>query len=472
MQEKTFLEEQNELFEKFIFDDIYSTFKLNMQAPAIELYITTDCNKDCEYCYLQKNKDSLYPIEYRNKEKILKNLEIFLNFLISKEIKLTEIQLYSGEIWGTDFGFQIFDTLLKSRVELITPHIIIPSNCSFVNNNDILLKMYEYILLFNSKKVDLFFSISYDGLITENENRPFKDSNLALNQEDFSNKLFKFAQSTNVGFHPMISAFTIEKQIDNFDWWAKKCEEIGWSPIEKVMMLEVRNDDWTKEKIIEYLKWLNYITQYTFRTHAKNDLFDMLKIIVNKKEIRYASRNYLPFVLRNGANRISCNLTNHHSVRLGDLAIVPCHRLAYDKLLYGKYRVENDKITGIDSINPTFAFQNYLLNNYGSLKCDSCPINVICTGQCRGAAFEISKEPFYPIESVCDLERAKFTYCLLYLEELVQKTKFYEFNARTKEERQLIERVNYNLDILNKIRLREEYQEWMELIPIILKSNP
>ena len=58
----------------------------------------------------------------------------------------------------------------------------------------------------------------------------------------------------------MISASTIEKQIDNFDWWTKKCEEIGWDPIEKVMMLEVRNDDWTKEKIIEYLKWLNYIT--------------------------------------------------------------------------------------------------------------------------------------------------------------------------------------------------------------------
>jgi len=39
-------------------------------------------------------------------------------------------------------------------------------------------------------------------------------------------------------------------------------------------------------------------------------------------------------------------------VRLGDLAICPCHRQAYDEYLYGHFVVENNRITGIKANNP------------------------------------------------------------------------------------------------------------------------
>ena len=54
--------------------------------------------------------------------------------------------------------------------------------------------------------------------------------------------------------------------------------------------------------------------------------------------------------------KISCNLVHHLTVRLGDLAIIPCHRLSYDKLIYGKYKVSDNKIVGIEALNINFCF--------------------------------------------------------------------------------------------------------------------
>jgi len=38
-------------------------------------------------------------------------------------------------------------------------------------------------------------------------------------------------------------------------------------------------------------------------------------------------------------------------VRLGDLAICPCHRTSYDKYLLGKFEVKDNQIIGIKANN-------------------------------------------------------------------------------------------------------------------------
>jgi hypothetical protein len=60
----------------------------------------------------------------------------------------------------------------------------------------------------------------------------------------------------------MISAHGIEHWCENFDWWVNTLKEEEFDLMNSVMFLEVRNDDWTEEAIIHYLKYLNHSANY------------------------------------------------------------------------------------------------------------------------------------------------------------------------------------------------------------------
>lgn len=77
----TYLEQNNQLFEGVINqffklwkhsyeeqDKILSGQGLSIRDSSLELFITPQCNQSCEYCYLAKNKDLLYPEEIRDEE--------------------------------------------------------------------------------------------------------------------------------------------------------------------------------------------------------------------------------------------------------------------------------------------------------------------------------------------------------------------------------------------------------------------
>lgn len=462
MKEAEFNTEKDNLLQSFIFDDFYKSFSKDSKiVPRLELDITPDCNKKCEYCYLQKYKDQLYPKDIRDRDNILKNLQILLDHLNNYKLKIRQIQLFSGEIWGSDFSFKVLDMLLKNNIQNITKSIIIPSNCSFVNNKDSLDKINQYVIKFLLKGVRLAFSVSYDGLIVEQQNRPFNSDKEEFYGENYSNKLFEFVDTMNIGFHPMIAACSIEKQIENFDWWAEQCNKYNWNVLDKVMMLEVRNNDWTEEKIVSYIKWLKHVTDYAYNTVAMSNDMEMIKILFGSNE--KVSTHYQPFTLPSHKGKISCNLVHHLTIRLGDLAIIPCHRLSYDKLIYGKYKVLDNKIVGIEALNINFCFQNYLLHNSGYLKCDTCEINKVCSGQCHGACFENSQEAFYPIECVCLLEKVKVLFNLMYLEKIVRDSNIFE-NNNLHDMKNIKKAVEENLSILSKLRTLKEYEKWIILI--------
>ena len=82
IEKTTFQQEQNELLEYLVNNLIYPRFNIyedgHSQSILLELFITSDCNKNCEYCYLQKNKDLLYPKEYNDFTIIKNNCKILL----------------------------------------------------------------------------------------------------------------------------------------------------------------------------------------------------------------------------------------------------------------------------------------------------------------------------------------------------------------------------------------------------------
>ena len=123
--------------------------------------------------------------------------------------------------------------------------------------------------------------------------------------------------------------------------------------------------------------------------------------------------------------------------------------------MYGKYRVENDKIAGIDANNVQFYINNMITGSAGLFMCDACPINGYCLKGCRGAQYEIFKDVATPIPSVCNLMKAKVIYCFLNIIYLIEKHDVKDLEPYAK---------NFAV-ILNELKNEDEefYNKWKNI---------
>ena len=167
-QNKTFQNEQNELFYSLIKNNFYERWNGNIpyncddiyDTPTLELQITPTCNKSCRYCYLVKYGDDLYPKEFRNQEQILNNISILLDYYIEQNFIFPRVDLFSGEIWHTDFGIKILITVLaKLQVGLKIKTLIIPSNFTFINYPDKVKQIRTLINQFEQSGCHLVYII-------------------------------------------------------------------------------------------------------------------------------------------------------------------------------------------------------------------------------------------------------------------------------------------------------------------------
>ena len=90
---------------------------------------------------------------------------------------------------------------------------------------------------------------------------------------------------------------------------------------------------------------------------------------------------YSPVVSSTGRG-ISCSEQTDFGVRLGDLAIVPCHRASYEGFNGGHFTVEEKEITGITSENPETYIMYKTFDIHNSPSCQNCVIGNICTQYC------------------------------------------------------------------------------------------
>jgi len=111
----------------------YNNERAIKNDTQLELFITADCNQNCEYCYL-KRYDKLYPKEFRNSQIILKNLQILYDYILENQFQIPVIDFFSGEIWHSQFGHDILDiTLEYIKKGMSIGYIMITSNCFFIN---------------------------------------------------------------------------------------------------------------------------------------------------------------------------------------------------------------------------------------------------------------------------------------------------------------------------------------------------
>ena len=383
---------------------------------GLELFITSTCNQHCEYCYLVKHGNELYPQECNNPETILHNLNILFDWFIENDMYIPRIDLFTGEIWHAQFGLDVLDLIYKKILEgFKTEFIMIPSNCSFLKDPVQTGRIEQRLHKFANKNIRIAFSISIDGKIIEEQARPHNDA--SVNNDAFYERMFLFAKHHEFYFHPMVAAIDVDRWIENHKWWVEECEKYDIDPDQCIMMLEVRNNNWTEESIKHYNEFMDYLLERYLSKYSTEGLAYSLIMDPNYRA-RDTLTGYIPYFPGMADSFPGCSVSLELTVRLGDLAICPCHRTAYKKYLYGHFKVENDKITDIVSNNVYMAERIlFMNNNLCSLKCDTCPFNPVCIKGCFGSQLETNDDPFVPIESVCNFYYHKISHIFHKLKE-------------------------------------------------------
>lgn len=443
--------EDNQLIYTFFNNLFFLKWVPGNEAGAIELNITSDCNYKCEYCYLYKNGDKLYPKEFRSPKLIKDNLKILIDWIIENNYYITRLDIFSGEFFSGQLGLDILNIIYETNLKKkYCSYIVIPSNCSFIKNKEYTKKVEEVFKKLKDIGIDVCISCSIDGRPIDELSRASK---IDIKREDeYYNDLFTFGKKYKFGYHPMIGRTFLNHYKENYDWWIEQIQKYydksDWKN-QKPMMLEIRNDDWDEEILKKYSDFLRYC--------AKKDLAELHND--NKEEMAhklfYTSKNKIPSINDNlklpfVEPRMTCAIQFYPCVRLGDLAFNPCHRTSYPGLNYGKFIVKNNKIVGMESWNIPLAVKIYSLNPIVSHpKCSVCKIKNICLKGCLGSQLESTGELFSPIDSVCNLFYTKMdTLYDIYNElgfiDIVMNDKDLSYDEK--------QNISYRLDIMRSIK--------------------
>ena len=383
--------------------------KLKTQEMALELFIDSDCNLKCSYCYIMKHKMELSP-DTSDKNKIIKNIDDIMNFVKARVDGKFPLDIFSGEFFALPYWNRVFDVIFEHADSI--SHIVIPTNMTFIANDSTSSLVQSYIDKFRSVGVDIYLSASTEGYVLEDTTRKLINKGEIIRDMSYFDKLFAFCEKNSIGFHPMVSSFNIEKWIENYDWFMtmyKKYNYFGADHdfLSGPMMLEVRDDDWTNEKIEYYLKFLDHIiNKRSSMIKTKNDLEIFIKSLFFKPLHFYDNISLMR--IGDDAKGISCAIQTNLAVRCIDKAIIPCHRTSYEQFVAGHINDDGDIVAR--NVSPFISILSAKGSNLPV--CNSCSIKDYCIKGCLGSQYEYSKELFVPNVTVCNLLKAKTVFLL------------------------------------------------------------
>ena len=213
--EQLFFEQNNEAFNCFLDNYFYKNFVKKDNYKGFELIFSPNCDLACKYCYLNKYYDELYT--NFDEEVVMKNLKIFLDWYAKNEF-VCSIDIFSGELFATDFGVEVLEVIVDffADKEKKPKEIIIPSNYTFICDDNKTARIERALDRAKSNKLKIFFSASIDGKYME-QNRPSKKD--IVRDDEYYDKVFAFSKKHDFLFHPMIYAEGIENWKKNFDWF-------------------------------------------------------------------------------------------------------------------------------------------------------------------------------------------------------------------------------------------------------------
>ncbi len=430
-QSNKFIQQQKELFQYYIDNNLLKGYRTiggyNIMKNGIEYILQTKCDQRCEYCYIAQRGDELYP-EHASEKTILTNLNLFLDYIYKQNHSYTYFfELFGGDLFSTNLFFKVLNLLdkyfkeIKQSAEEVFFNetiLIVPNNMKWVvRQPELVEQVLEKIEYFhNEYNVTISFSWSTDGLYCTNTREKEE-----LTQEYFD-KIFNFIIQTQGGYHPMVSASNIENWIQNYDWWIEMLKQDPKQEYEP-MMLEVRNDDWTPEKIQKYLDFLKHIFDKRLEMCGGNidNLAYSMFIGDGKKENTLpAATNYDIIDIREVSSlagkseKTSCSLQSTVMFNCNNLSISLCHRTSYILFTPCFFIADEDNEHIVDFIPHNL--DAYIgirdLKDSNQPQCVDCLFNTVCIKGCFGSQFENAGDILMHCQTVCDLFKAKFAFLI------------------------------------------------------------
>lgn len=440
--------------------------EMHEHIMGVELIVRPECNQKCEYCYIARYGKELYPLEERvDNATILKNLDMLLTYFYrTNHAYINHFELFAGDLFYDNLYFDIMEVFLKHLKPLYEDYklvfekygglILMPSNFSFITDDEKVQKIKNYQAEFEKLNWELGFSISTDGKYMT-KTREGKDL-----PDEYFDKLFQWTlDNPKNGFHAIISASNVKNMIPSYDWWkemyakyytdfaAREHYTLDFLPY----WLEARNDDWTDEAIEDYLKFIDYAFKDRFAMHD-NDPEKMAYHLfkgdgqLEGTKMRLAQSDPVRIDVNTderNAEEIGCSISNLMCITLNNFAIVPCHRLNYPQFRGGYLTTDetNSKIVGTRPFNVIALMSTKMCHSDSRPKCTTCLYKKVCHKGCLGAQFEATGEVHQPVLSVCRLFRAWYNYLiLLYHDNGVLEAAF-NMNLITPEQAPILESI-------------------------------
>jgi len=412
-------EENNKLVESFLKRTFFKAWrnpkiKELENFRKVEIWLNNKCNLACKYCYLNQYGNDLYPPENQDSQKILKNLKMFLDWLVKNKFTPV-IEIFGGEPLVQEVGIKAIEMILEKykNLEKKPSHLTIPTNYTFLQSKKLTQRIEN--LLEKAKKINIPISLSasFDGKHCE-RSRPFKNAKsgqIDPRDDKYYDKAFIFNKKWGFGFHPMIYAEEIKNWGKNWLWFQEKFQkhDIPWY---NIYLLEVRNAEWQNEQILKFGEFIEFLIKWTFHNPCHNNLEKFLFFLYKK------GYNILEAPFTTVGRGIGCSIQAGIHLRIGDLALVPCHRTSYPPFVYGHFKTKNNKIIGIEVSNPELIFTIYSFDAKNQPQCENCLLKNLCSFGCLGSQFETTGDLFSPIPTVCQLEHFKIVSMVKALKDL------------------------------------------------------
>ena len=395
----THKEENDILFNGFLEKYFFEPFRCGQRS--LELIVSPLCCHKCSYCYLVEHASDLFSHCDCSAANILANLDKVLDWSYQNNFRCN-IDLFSGELFAQEVGYQICERIYSfykdKPADRRIPSIVIPTNFSFICSEECTARVERIIDDFADIGINVYLSASFDGKHME-ANRPYAH-NLdfefsELYSDEYYDRLFRFSKKHGFGFHPMLYFDGIDKWKDNFDWFQSMFAKYD-IPWHNIYLLQVRNDGWTPETNRSLYDFIDYITQFAYKKCGK-DAEHFVEFLGQSQH----GFNILSEPFAQHDRGIGCGLQNSFGIRLPDLAHFPCHRTMYPDLKIGGLAPDGDGFLRYQTEDAELGLTVYGFSTRTQPLCIKCPINRVCIGGCLGSQFEINKDLFSPIHSVC-----------------------------------------------------------------------
>jgi len=387
--------ENNELVTNLIRKRFLNAYQGNkfpgdQNLNGLELIVDRKCNLGCKYCYYDKYGEEYFPKGTLDKKAILDNAKLVAKWVKDEKV-FPDITLFSADILYRDIGIKLIE--IFADYSRNGGRVSIPTNATFIADEKQLKKVEDAVA-----DTSVTFSLSIEGKYCEHS-RPYKGKQIENRDDDYYEKVFQFAKKHCCGFHPMIHSSNIRDWKKNIDWYIDMLIKYEIHP-DHLYLLEVRNNDWSKEELIIYGEFIEYLIDVTFRRICNSDKDVMMDFMFNRRGFNTLSSTF--FSVGRG---IGCSLQSMLAVRLGDMTIVPCHRLAYKWFEIGKLKLPEFKAYEVKKPELMIGIDSSKTKNFPT--CDYCMINELCSSGCLGQQFESSYDLFYPDKNVCQLMHVK-----------------------------------------------------------------